>query len=140
VIRQAYLKGSGTLVIDLVTAATRFVVSPEGVITDRKTNLEWIVGPDSNMNYSQAVQWVAGCKVAGGGWRMPKRLETATLYLEGAGTRNIDPLLRTTGWHVWSEPRDSSSAWFFPLSPGLVYWSSRDDSIGYRVFGVCSRR
>ena len=139
VIAKAYSKMGGGLVVDLATGATRFAVSPEGVISDSQTGLEWIVGPDRNMNYAQAVQWVAGCNVVGGGWLMPTRQQLKTLYQKGVGECNMDPSFKTTGWGVWAEPRDSSSAWAFSFSTGNEYCSTRDDSHKLRAFGVRSR-
>ena len=100
VIAMAYSKVNGSLVIDLATGKTRFMVSADGVITDSETGLEWIVEPDRNTNYSQAEQWVASSTVAGGGWRMPTRQELRTLYQKGVGQRNMDPAFKTTGWWV----------------------------------------
>ena len=117
----------------------RFTLSSEGVITDSQTGLEWVVGPDRDTNYAQAEQWVAGCNVAGGGWRMPTRQELATLYQQGRGERNMDPAFKTTGWWVWAEPRDSSSAWDFNFPDGRGDWDARDYSRNHRVFAMRSR-
>ena len=85
-----------------------------GVVYDKKTGLEWFAGPDRDTTWNEAKAWVESLNVAGGGWRMPTREELKTLYQKGAGTRNMTPLLKTTGWWVWSgETRDSSSAWGF---------------------------
>ena len=138
-ITQAFSKKGGSLVTDLATGATRFTVSEEGVIADSRTKLEWIAGPDRDTNYADAEQWVANCNVAGGNWRMPTRQELATLYQEGIGERNMDPAFRMTGWWVWAEPRDSSSAWYFDFNLGRENWFFRDYSSSYRVFGVRSR-
>ena len=138
-IARAFSKSGGSLVIDLTTGATRFTLSSEGVITDSNTGLEWVVGPDRDTNYSQAEQWVAACTVAGAGWRMPTRQELRTLYQEGVGERNIDPVFKTTCWYVWAEPYNQWSAWRFLFNGGHDIEVSRDfpDS---RVFGVRSRR
>jgi len=139
VIAQAFSKSSGSLVTDLAMGATRFTVSSEGVIADSQTGLEWVVGPNRDTNYAQAEQWVAGCNVAGGGWRMPTRQELASLYQKGVGERNMDPAFKTTGWCVWGEPRDSSSAWDFPFADGNEYSINRTNSRLTRVFAVRSR-
>jgi hypothetical protein len=118
----------------------RFLVSSEGVIHDTKTKLEWIVGPDQDTNYDNAVKWVESCRVAGGGWRMPTRKELLELYQKGKGDHNIDPVFKHTGWYVWAEPRDSSSAWFVDFIFGIEFWYYRNDSDVRRVFGVRSRR
>lgn len=138
-ITRAFSKSGGSLVVDLSTGATRFTVSTEGVISDSQTGLEWVVGPDGDTNYAQAEQWVAGCNVATGGWRMPTRQELSSLYQKGIGERNMDPAFRTTGWWVWAEPRDSSSAWYFRFNDGDEYGRDRDGSRSNRVFGVRSR-
>ncbi len=140
VIPYGYSK-SGSVVLDLVTGATRFVVSSEGVITDSKTTLEWVVGPDRDTDYAQAEQWVADCKVKGGGWRMPNREELKTLYMESFfGGANRDPVFKTTGSFVWAEPEDSSKAWRFGFPTGPSGWSRpRSESAKNRVFGVRSR-
>jgi hypothetical protein len=136
---KAYSKNGGGLVVDLATGATRFKVSSDGVITDSTTGLEWLAGPDRDTYYAQAEQWVAGCNVAGGNWRMPTRQELATLYQEGVGKRNMDPAFKTTGWWVWAEPRDSSSAWGFRFNFGLETYYGRTWTSDNRVFGVRSR-
>ena len=117
---------------------TRFTVSSEGVITDSQTGLEWVVGPDPDANYAQAEQWVAGCNVSGGGWRMPTRAELKTLYQQGLGDRNMDPAFKTTGCWVWAEPRDSESAWRFDFNYGGEDCLNRGFRYA-RVFAVRSR-
>jgi len=85
-----------------------------GVVYDKKTGLEWFAGPDRDTNWDEAKAWVESLNVAGGGWRMPTREELKTLYQKGAGTRNMTPLLKTTGWWVWSgETLASSAFWDF---------------------------
>ena len=120
------------------TMKIRFNVSSYGVITDSQTNLEWLVGPDRYTTYWQAEQWAAGCKVAGGGWRMPTRQELKGLYKKGIGERNMYPVFKITGWNVWAEPRDSSSAWVFNFYDGGELWAGRGQPANPRVFGVRS--
>jgi len=139
VISEAFSKSAGSLVFDLATGATRFVVSSEGVISDSKSDLDWVVGPDRNTNYAEAEQWVTTNKVAGGGWRMPTRQELSILYQRGIGVRNMDPAFKTTGWYVWGEARGPSSAWGFTFGHGYEDWNPLSDSNGSRVFGVRSR-
>ncbi len=107
---------------------------------DNNTGLEWLAGPDKPTNWYDAKKWVESLNVAGGGWRMPMRKELKTLYKERAGERNMTPLLKTTGWWVWSgETKDSSSAWAF-YNLGGVYWRPRDVSYSLRGFAVRSRK
>ncbi len=117
----------------------RFMVSSEGAIVDSRTGLEWVVGPDGDTNYAQAEQWVANCKVMGGGWRMPTCQELGTIYQQGVGELNMDSAFKTTGYYAWAEPRDSSSAWLFGFDEGGEGWFNRDFSRSSRGFGVRSR-
>jgi len=118
----------------------RFSVDADRVITDAKTSLQWLSGPDRDTDYSQAEGWVASQTGAGGGWRMPTLAELKTLYDSSCGF-HISPVFETNGqrW-VWGEPRDSSSAWRFGFNDGGAYWSSRDYSFNLRVFAVRSRQ
>ena len=125
---------------DLATGAKRFTVSSDGVISDSETSLEWVVGPDRDTTYEQARQWVASCKTAGGGWRMPTRKELATLYQKGFGKRNMDPAFKITGWYVWAGPRSSRTAWGFNFTFGIDGWIYLDHSSTRRGFAVRSRR
>jgi len=94
-----------------------FIAYASGVVYDKNTGLEWFAGPDENTKWNQAKAWVESLNIAKGGWRMPTREELKTLYKKGAGKRNMTPLLKTTGWWVWSgETPDSSSTWFFYFS------------------------
>ena len=120
-------------------AKTRFTATANGTISDSQTGLEWVVGPDKDTNYAQAEQWVAACTVAGGGLRMPTKAELKILYQKGIGTRNMDLAFKTTGWWVWGESRDSSSAWRFGFFDGNEGWLDRSGSNNGRVFGVWSR-
>jgi hypothetical protein len=138
-IAQAFSKNNGTLISDLATGATRFTVSSDGAISDAQTGLEWVVGPDRDTDYAQAEQWVRACNVAGGGWRMPTHEELRTLYQEGAGERNMDPVFKTTGRWVLAEPRDLSSAWLLDFDNGRECWSDVYSAGNDRVFGVRSR-
>ncbi len=71
---------------------------------------------------------------------MPTRSELAKLYEKGKGNRNMTPLLKTTGWAVWSgEKKGSSAAWYYFFNYGRVYWYYLDYRYGHRVFAVRSR-
>ena len=112
-----------------------------GVVYDKKTDLEWVAGPDRDTKWNKAKRWVENLNVAGGGWRMPTRVELKALYKKGAGSRNMTPLLKTTGWYVWSgETKGSSSAWAFFFFYGYEICYNRDTSYYDRGFAVRSRR
>ena len=118
----------------------RYCKNANGVVYDTQTGLEWYAGPDRDTTWDAAKSWIESLSVAGGGWRMPTRNELKGLYQKGVGSRNMTPLLRTTGWWVWSgETKGSSSAWFFNFYNGNVYWLYRTYSNSTRGFAVRSR-
>lgn len=136
VVRQAFAPTTGALVTDLATGATRFSVSPQGVVADAETGLEWAVSPDRDLDYGQALQWLEGLDAAGGAWRMPTRKELAALFQKRAGQRNLDPVFRISAWRVWSEPAGAASAWSFSFHDGHATERRRTDSYGHRAFAV----
>jgi len=118
-----------------------FILFDTHIVLDTKTALEWIAGPDKATDWYEAKTWVANLTVAGGSWRMPTRKELKTLYKKGVGKHNMTPLLKTTGWWVWSgETKGSMSAWGFSFSSGFEYWYPRGPSFTSRGFAVRSRK
>jgi len=128
----------GITIADPAFGATRFAVSPENVIFDSETGLEWVAGPDKNTNYEKANQWVAGCNTAGGGWRMPTREELLGIYQKDIGERNLDPVFKITGFYVWAELRNKSYAWAFNFGIGEECWFTQRTSNFVRALGVRS--
>jgi len=117
-----------------------YVAYANGIVKDTKTGLEWKAGPDRDTNWNEARSWVQSLNLDGGGWRMPTMGELAGLYKKGRGSRNMTPLLKTTGRWVWSvEKRGSSHARLFGFSFGDWYWSAHGDSSNGRAFAVRSR-
>jgi hypothetical protein len=123
-----------------------FIAYDKGIVKDTKTGLEWVAGPDRNTTWYKAKSWVESLSIDGGGWRMPTREELKSLYQKGAGKRNMTPLLKTTGWFVWSGETYTyrSSAWYFSFLTGnkqrLLAWLPRDADFLSRAFAVRSRR
>ncbi len=131
--------GETTKVID---KGRRFIAHNNGVVYDKETGLEWYVGPDRDTTWYKAESWAKNLTFDGGGWRMPAKKELKSLYNKGAGQRNMTPLLKTTGWWVWSgETTGSSSAWGFYFTHGSEFLYSRDYYYyGERGFAVRSRK
>ena len=89
-----------------------YIAYANGVVEDTATGLEWIAWIDVDTAWNDAQTWVRSLTVGGGGWRMPTRDELKTLYKKGAGKYNMTPLLKSSGFSVWSgEQKDSSTAW-----------------------------
>lgn len=80
-----------------------YVAYSNGIVRDTNTGLEWKVGPDRDMVWDEARSWVESLNLDGGGWRMPTVDELAGLYKKGKGGRNMTPLLKTSGWWLWSD-------------------------------------
>ena len=70
---------------------------------------------------------------------MPTMDELGGLYKNGVGDRNMTPLLRTTGWYVWSsENVGSSKGRGFNFYDGGRYWGGSDFTNTKRAFAVRS--
>lgn len=118
-----------------------FSLYENGIVYDKQTGLEWITGPDKDINWNDAQTWVESQRVGGNGWRMPTLNELKTLFRKSEGSRNMTPLLKTTGWWVWSgDTEGSTSAWFFCFDDGFELVYNRQTFRNLRAFAVRSRR
>jgi hypothetical protein len=88
----------------------RFLSSTEGIITDTKTGLQWVVDSGRTITWEQAKRYVKGLRLGGfDDWRMPNREELRTL-----GKIDADfPLSECCVWS--SEPKDGRRAWVTDL-------------------------
>jgi hypothetical protein len=140
---QSY--GAGTMIV--FDEDRWFLLFDNGVVKDKRTGLEWIAGPDKETTWSGAKSWIAKInkhEFSGGHWRMPTIEELKTLYRDGVGTRNMSPLLKTTGWWVWSGEVFGSmpykDAWVFNFKNGydvnVSCFSSYESYFVHRVFAV----
>ena len=132
--------------IDTKTPHKKSITPPPNalrIIRDKRPmqqGLEWVAGPDNDMKWNEARSWVQNLALHGKGWRMPTMDELKTLYKKGAGSRNMTPLLKTTGWFVWSGEADGLSfAWSFDFDSGYRRSKNRSLSISFRSFAVRSR-
>jgi len=134
---EIYVGVRGGIVSD---DGTIYLSETNGIVRDMNTGLEWIAGPDKDTDWNEAGSWVQSQNLDGGGWRMPSMDELQGLYKEGTGSRNMTPLLKTTGWFVWSgETEGSSYAWSFNFNGGYRDWYNRYYSGNLRAFAVRSR-
>lgn len=119
------------------------------IITDNTTihadplgrDLEWLAGPDRDMNWYAACQWIAelGKTEPGGtgpeapGWRLPAVDELKDL----AGPADLSPAFPTTGWWIWSnESEGPLSALGLDLNLGRPGSGGKELDSGGRVFAV----
>ena len=125
---------------DVVEQDGRYIKYRNGVVLDTKTGLEWVAGPNRDMTWDEAKSWAIRLAVGGAGWRMPTKDELQTLYQKGLGTRNMTPLLMTTGWWVWSgNKKGAYTAWGFVFVNKNWFLGDRDASLDRRGFAVRSR-
>jgi hypothetical protein len=120
-----------------------YVAYDNGIVRDTVTGLEWVSGPDRDMDWNEAKSWVESLNVGGGGWRLPTMDELKGLYKNRSGKRNMPSLLKTTGLYVWSEKvQGSSNAWFFNFTVGQDKWIYRHtaSSVSSRAFAVRFRK
>jgi hypothetical protein len=130
----------------------RFSPAQCGSIKDTRTNLEWVVGPDRNITWHEARQWVTKLGACGGGWRMPTIEEIRSLHNPAvtAGTgfymngryfpAHIDPAFNAIGggsW-VWSnESAGGHNARSFNLNQGkAVEYDVTNTDYATRAFAV----
>jgi hypothetical protein len=120
-----------------VASDGRFDKLASGVVRDTKSGLDWYAGPDKDSGWDDVKGWVAGLRVDGGGWRLPTINELKELYQKGAGSRNMTPLLETTGWWVWSGEFNAGVGWVtLDFNGGREVMERRDNSIMKRGFAV----
>ena len=89
----------------------------------RWNDLDWIVGPDRDMTWLQAKEWVNSLD---GEWRMPEEYELKSLYDSGIVWNEWGPF-ENSGYAVWSGEENDS---WFPFN--FFFGSSdSDDCVGY---------
>lgn len=102
----------------------RFLLTSYDSIVDASSGLEWYLPKeDRNTGRDLAKLELKLCNTIGPGghlnWRFPSIAELATLYQKGVGTRNMDPVFRTTGWVFWADLRaESEYFWAFDFQKG----------------------
>lgn len=129
--KENEIKEVGTIISD-----DRFYKTPCKSIIDRKTQLEWYMGPNNHTTWSESAEWVKDLKACNKiDWRMPSIKEIKTLYLpkSKAGTgfckgnkcypAKMDPIFNSIGnssW-IWSNKQSKNNpkkAYFFNMYIG----------------------
>jgi hypothetical protein len=99
----------------------RFTETPDGVIRDSATGLDWIGHSGECLTASKAVKWTRTLK-AGGGWHLPSIPELKGILSVNEGNPcQLDPLFgRGDTCEVWSNPEgDPSLTSVFDFSRGV---------------------
>ena len=86
----------------------RFVVSPDTVVTDTRSGLQWAPDPNIMMGWNQAKKYVRLLRLGGfTDWRMPTRAEVRSLD-------GIDSTFPLNDCCVWTaEAKDDQKAWYY---------------------------
>ncbi len=100
-------------------------------------NIEWILGPDRDMNWYEAREWVISLKI-NGDWRMPSIAELRSLCNQNSHkTITIHSSFKTSGWWLWSEKGDGPlAALGLDIHRGRVVSGGRALVSGGRIFAV----
>lgn len=122
-----------------IADAKQFVKYENGVIYDKRTKLEWVVGPDQDMNWDEANTWAKNLKIQGKPWRLPSISELARLYTIDKDGYKTNILMNSYQW-LWSSDNSYATAkcvMFF----GNGGWTQVDrrESISRRAFAVRTR-
>jgi hypothetical protein len=116
----------------------RFIKQLHGVVMDRETGLQWLVGPDKDINNKQARQWISELRDAGGSWRLPSLKELKALCLED-GVNKLPDGLRTGGKWIWTKARNKRAEFgtrlYNPVT-GKDLWTHQSSSVDNRVIAV----
>jgi len=127
------------------------------VITDARTGLQWLEGPDKETTWEEAKAWIESLDVDGGGWRMPTLKEMDSLDQKDNNRRReffIDPHFQTIGSSIWRkgsdwskgcwvwsiEAKDSECFWNYDFRNGEVHLNHRLDHFWLRALAVRSAR
>lgn len=99
--------GKGAL--QTVADGKDFVKNENGVIYDKRTGLEWVVGPDQDMTWDEANYWAKNFKIPEKSWRLPSISELRWLYTIDKDGNKKNILMNGYRW-VWSEDIGSGLA------------------------------
>jgi len=118
----------------------RFIKNESGVVYDKLTGLEWVVGPDRDMSWNTANSWAKNLKISGKSWRLPSPYELTDLYtLDSDGNKKAPSLMEDYQW-IWSDDIQNIFAtcvMFF--GDGGLTRNEMDNSNSRRAFAVRTR-
>ncbi len=134
--------------IEVASTFENFIQYSNGIIYDKKNDIEWIIGPDKDIGWQDSVSWVSRINIDGtyngnwrNPWRMPKGKELKTLYRKRMGDRNIIPLIKISGWMAWTgETAGSKYSYAFTYHSGEEARGKKNDIVNARVFAVRYRK
>ncbi|SPQ00547.1 hypothetical protein NBG4_270010 [Candidatus Sulfobium mesophilum] len=115
---------------DYVLIFSTFKVSPDGVIKDLQTGLEWAPIPMFTVTtYDIAASYAKSLSLAGGGWRLPTVEELKDLYDSANDGCGLDWAFENRYPKAWSsDPKSPTKRWLVKFSRDKVYtelWDQR---------------
>ncbi len=114
---------------DYVVIYSPFKVSPEGVIKDLDTGLEWAPVPTITVDYDHAASYAKSLGLAGGGWRLPTVDELTELFESANDGCGLDWAFENRFPRAWSsDPKSPSKRWLVKFYREKVYtelWDKR---------------
>lgn len=97
--------------------------------------LQWRVGPDRDMTFDEACDWVCNLSM-GTEWRCPTRDELQALCQSGVSIDNWGRF-QNGGYRIWTgEVRNSSTAWYIDFNWQVDCFEDRSVSEDFRAFAV----
>ena len=127
----------GSIPVFADSISERFSVSPDGIILDSETGLQWLVGPDNDFTWIEAREWIGELE---GNWRMPSKWELFDLFDAGVDIYSWGPF-DNSGKYVWAfDIHSADLSFLFSFVPDYEFWERRysEEPIGIRVFAVYS--
>jgi hypothetical protein len=109
-----------TLHDPLEQGSARFVRDSAGIVSDRRTGLQWFDMHDGMAlrNWYETRDWATGLTVGGGGWRLPTMAELRTLYPEAWPTglfRSFESWSSDLHKGITMSDEDDSTAWGYNI-------------------------
>ena len=136
-------------------SGNRFSRDERGVITDSKTGLQWLEGPDKPTSWAEANSWIQGL---GNGWRLPNLEELEGIYIKDSPRMGankdlsslsfmplkLDPefSMNRSYWVYWGISKNVQLLWGLNFSCGEQSSRSVNDNKqiwSVRVFAVRSK-
>jgi hypothetical protein len=116
---------------DFVLIYSPFDVSPDGVIRDPRTGLEWAPVPAITFDYEGAAAYVNFLNLAGEGWRLPTLDELKDLFESGQKGCGLDWAFENRHPKVWSaDPKSRLKKWLVTFSRYRLETELWDDRVG----------
>ncbi len=126
-----------------------FVKFKNGIVLDTKTDLEWLAGPDEDLDMKKTMNWVDSLRNKEDDWQIPSISELEVLHESGLTPERINSLFGLNKWRIWSNTgvTELGSHYgyvrFFDFKPGFykeITVLAMKSTRGIRAFAVRKRQ